>query len=141
MTNKENANTQVLMNSDFSFLFGKIRLAPNITHETAIQLVSALSKRNPNSNSCAVTVSAKYNCSAIIYNAFGQKHLADKIVIDIVFADKSKKIKCNKNCDKMTGRQCAEMCVKNIQSGKCIDPMVRDTIGVTLFPELYQKQK
>ena len=34
MTNKENANTQVLMNSDFSFLFGKIRLAPNITHET-----------------------------------------------------------------------------------------------------------
>lgn len=137
MKDKEK-NTSVLMEADFSFHMGKIKLCENITQEQALELVRVLSERKQDKQSCADDIIFSYSTQYWLHNDIKLKQPAtSELSIDI----RLKKMKCCNKRKVKNRREESAHCAKNIQCGFCKDKTVRETIGVLLFPEIYQKQK
>ena len=137
MKDKEK-NTRVLIEADFSFHMGKIKLCENITQEKALELVHALSERKQDKQSCANDIIFSYHAKNWLHNDIKLKQpTTSELSIDI----RLKKMKCCNKRKVKNSRDESAHCAKNIQCGFCKDKTVRETIGVLLFPEIYQKQK
>lgn len=136
MNNKEK-NTSVLMEADFSFHMGKIKLCENITQEKALELVHALSERKQDKQSCANDIIFSYSTQHRLHNDIKLKQpTTSELSIDI----RLKKMKCCNKRKVKNSRDESAHCAKNIQCGLCKDKNVRETIGVLLFPDLYKKR-
>ena len=136
MNNKEK-NTSVLMEADFSFHMGKIKLCENITQEQALELVHALSERKQDKQSCADDIIFSYSTQHWLHNDIKLKQpTTSELSIDI----RLKKMKCCNKRKVKNSRDESAHCAKNIQCGLCKDKNVRETIGVLLFPDLYKKR-
>ena len=90
MSNKAK-NTKVLMEADFSFHMGKIKLCDNITQEKALELIKALSTRKADKQSCADDIIFSYSTQYWLHNDIKLKQPAtSELSIDI----RLKKMKC-----------------------------------------------
>lgn len=135
--NDKEKNTSVLMEADFSFHMGKIKLCENITQEKALELVHALSERKQDKQSCANDIIFSYNTQHWLHNDIKLKQpTTSELSIDI----RLKKMKCCNKRKVQNSRDESAHCAKNIQCGLCKDKNVRKTIGVLLFPDLYKKR-
>ena len=135
--NDKEKNTSVLMEADFSFHMGKIKLCENITQEKALELVQALSERKQDKQSCANDIIFSYNTQHWLHNDIKLKQpTTSELSIDI----RLKKMKCCNKRKVKNSRNESVHCAKNIQCGLCKDKNVRETIGVLLFPDLYKKR-
>jgi hypothetical protein len=136
MSDKEK-NTKVLMEADFSFHMGKIKLCDNITQEKALELVRVLSARKQDKQSCTNDIIFSYSTQHWLHNDIKLKQpTTSELSIDI----RLKKMKCCNKRKAKNSRDESAHCAKNIQCGLCKDKNVRGTIGVLLFPDLYKKR-
>ena len=140
--NKTEKNTVVLMDADFSFLLGKIKLCDNITQDQALELVEKLKEIKPRKRKCLSEISVQYTTGAQL-DSFGKKYSSDMLLIYPTVPKSMKCCKCNKG---ITDRERNKKCAENIKSGNCCDPHVISSIGRILFPDVYfkkikQKQK
>ena len=135
--NDKEKNTSVLMEADFSFHMGKIKLCENITQEKALELVHALSERKQDKQSCANDIIFSYSTQHWLHNDI---KLKQPTTSELSIYIRLKKMKCCNKRKVKNSRDESAHCAKNIQCGLCKDKNVRETIGVLLFPDLYKKR-
>lgn len=131
-------NTKVLMEADFSFHLGKLKVCENITQEKALELVHALSTKKVDKQSCADYISAEYKTGHHIDTKYPMfSYSEDQVILNITLSS----MKCCNKRKLRNERTDSEQCLHNIKCGLCKDKNIRETIGVLLFSEKYQKQK
>ena len=110
----------------------------NITQIQAINLINILKKSSPAKTACIKSFNAKYTYTAD-FDSF-KKDLKNYGTLEIsgMFYpnDKPQCTKC-KNEDLAK----AKCCARNLRTGKCQDPFIKETLGAILFPQHYGKRK
>jgi hypothetical protein len=131
-------NVTVVMDANFSFLLGKIKLCKNVTQRQALELLHKLDMYPTPQKSCPKVLSASYSSKVTNWIEWNEKNYRNELVL---YLEIGKCMKCQKKTSDMTQRDKETLCAENIKSGKCLDKMVCETIGTVLFPNLYQKTK
>ena len=131
-------NTKVLMEADFSFHLGKLKVCENITQEKALELVRALSERESDKESCADYISAEYTTEHRMDTKYPKfSYSEDQVIVTIALES----MKCCNKRNVRNERTDSEQCLQNIQCGLCKDKNICATIGAILFPEKYQNKR
>ena len=108
------------------------------------KLLTAISDsaKNIKPNSCIQTFELSYNDRITIGRTPFAAERNRALEISNLFyfgGTKPKCITCT-NTKGMTEEDKMETCRKNLMAGKCTDEFIRNTLGVTFFPEHYAKQ-